>query len=58
MPVQEFIDCVIVINNYLEEFLPTIVGRNSNKLLDDELLDLLDIRIPTKWQQQMQVKNF
>ena len=58
MPVQDYIAQVIEINNYLEEFPPTIVGRNATKLPDNELLDLLEFRIPIKWQQQMQVQNF
>ena len=58
MPMQEYIAQVIKINDYLKEFLPTIVGRNATKLLEEELLDLLEFRIPIKWQRQMQVQNF
>ena len=58
MPVPEHIAQVIKINNYLEEFLPTMLGGNATKLPDNELLDLLDFGTPTKWQQQMQVQNF
>ena len=39
---------VIEINDYLEEFLPVIVGRNSTKLPDNKLLDLLEFGIPIK----------
>ena len=53
MRVQEYIARVIKINNYLKEFLPTIVGRNATKLPDDELLDLLECGIPIKWQRQI-----
>ena len=58
MPVQEYIAQVIKINKYLEEFLPTIVVGNATKLPVNELLDLLEFRIPIKWQRQMQVQNF
>ena len=53
MWVQDYIACVIKINNYLEEFPPVIAGRNDTKLPDNKLLDLLDFRIPIKWQRQM-----
>ena len=39
MPVQEYIACMIEINNYLKELLPTIEVRNVTKLPDYELLD-------------------
>ena len=58
MPVHDYIARVIEINNYLAEFPPTIVGRNATKLPDDKLLNLLEFRIPIKWQRQMQVKDF
>ena len=58
MLVQDYISWVIKINNYLAEFPPTIVGRNATKLPDKELLDLLEFRIPIKWQRQMQLQNF
>ena len=58
MPVQDYIARVIEINNYREEFLPVITGRNATKLPGDELLDLLEFRIPIKWQRQLQVQNF
>ena len=38
--------CVIKINDYLKEFLPVIVGGNATKLSENELLDLLEFRIP------------
>ena len=58
MPVQEYIACVIEINNYLEEFPPLITGGNATKLPYNELLDLLEFGIPIKWQRQIQVQNF
>ena len=58
MLVRDYITWVIEINNYLEEFLPTIVGRNATKLPDNEILDLLEFGIPIKWQRQMQAQNF
>ena len=45
MPVQEYIAQVIKINDYLEEFRPTIVGGNATKLPDNDLLDLLEFGI-------------
>ena len=50
MLVQEYIARVIEINNYLEEFLPTIIGGNSIKLSDNKLLDLREFGISIKWQ--------
>ena len=35
IPVQEYIARVIKINDYLKEFPPTIVGRNTTKLPDN-----------------------
>ena len=58
MQVRDYIARVIEINDYLEEFPPTTVNGNATKLPDDELLDLLEFRIPIKWQRQMQVQNF
>ena len=58
MPVRDYIARVIEINDYLIEFPPTVVGGDSTKLPDDELLDLLEFGIPIKWQRQMQVQNF
>ena len=58
IPVQDYISCVIEINNYLEVFLPVIAGRNATKLPDNELQDLLEFGIPIKWQQQILVQNF
>ena len=57
MLVQDYIARMIKINDYLEEFPPVIAGRNSTKLPDNELLDLLEFGIPIKWQQKMQVQN-
>ena len=58
MLVRDYIARVIKINNYLKEFPSVIIGRNATKLLDDNLLDLLEFRIPIKWQQKIQVQNF
>ena len=57
MPVQDYIARIIEINDYLTEFPPTIVGGDAVKLLDNELLDLLEFGILIKWQRQMQVQN-
>ena len=58
MLVQDYIAQVTEINNYLTKFPPVTQGRNSIKLLDDKLLDLLDFGTPLKWQRQIQVQNF
>ena len=50
MLVQDYIDHMININDYLKEFPPVIVGGNATKLPGNELLDLLEFRIPIKWQ--------
>ena len=49
---------MIEINDYLTEFPPTVVGGDSTKIVDDELLDLLEFRILISWQRQMQIQNF
>ena len=58
MLVQDYIACMIKINDYLEEFLLVIAGGNATKLLHTEPLDLQEYVIPIKWQRQMQVQNF
>ena len=56
--VQEYIACVIKINDYLKEFLPVIVGRNATKIPDNKLLEILEFGIPIKWQEKIQFQNF
>ena len=58
MPVRDYITRVIEINDYLTESPPTIIGGDAIKLPDNELLDLLEFRIPIKCQRQIQVQNF
>ena len=58
MLVHKHIACVIEINNYLKDFPPAIVGGNTTKIPDNELMDLLEFGIPIKWQHKIQVQNF
>ena len=51
--VQDYIACMIEINDCLEAFPPVTAGRNSTKLPD-----LLEFRIPIKRQRQIQFQNF
>ena len=58
MPVHDYTASVTELTNYLKDFSPVTVDRNTTKLPDNKLLDLLDFRIPINWQQQMHVQNF
>eukprot|EP00957_Ditylum_brightwellii_P024400 1842166-Ditylum_brightwellii.AAC.1 len=55
--VHKWIARVIKLNNYLTEF-PTLTGIEANKLEDEEILDVLENRIPTFWLFQMDKEGF
>ena len=37
---------------------PKVIGRKSEKLPNDKLLELLKFRIPLKWRNQLHLQNF
>eukprot|EP00957_Ditylum_brightwellii_P001254 98131-Ditylum_brightwellii.AAC.2 len=49
---HKWIARVIRLNNYLMEF-PTPTGIVAKKLEDEEILEVLENRIPTSWKFQM-----
>ena len=49
MCIKEYVARVVNINNYLLQFLPSVPTGNSEKLPNDELLELLEFGIPLKW---------
>ena len=42
----------------VQDYIAQVTEINNTKLPDNEILDLLEFRIPIKWQRQMQVQNF
>ena len=58
MGIKEYLTRVVTINNYLPQFPPSVPLENSKKLLNKELLELLEFGIPLKWRNQMHLQNF
>ena len=56
--IKKYAARVVEINEYLPQFPPKIIGRNSEKLPDNKLLELLKFGIPLKWRNQLHLQNF
>eukprot|EP00957_Ditylum_brightwellii_P158147 12037455-Ditylum_brightwellii.AAC.1 len=57
VPARKWIARVIKLNNYLTEFL-TPTGVKARKMDQDEILEVLENRIPTLWKFQMGNEGF
>jgi hypothetical protein len=55
--VCKWIAIIIKLNNYLTEF-PTPIGIVTKKLEDEEILEVLENKIPTSWKFQMDKEGF
>eukprot|EP00957_Ditylum_brightwellii_P167351 12740125-Ditylum_brightwellii.AAC.1 len=55
--VCKWIANVIKLNNYLVKF-PTPTGIVAKKLEEEEILEVLENRIPTSWKFQMDKESF
>eukprot|EP00957_Ditylum_brightwellii_P090997 6928726-Ditylum_brightwellii.AAC.2 len=55
--VHKWIAWVVKLNNYLTEF-PTLTANEARKLEMEEILEVLENRIPTSWKFQMDKEGF
>ena len=46
--IKRYVARMVEINKYLPQFPPKVIGKNSEKLPDNELLELLEFGIPLK----------
>ena len=57
MPVRDYIPPrVTKISNYLTKSPPVIAGKNTTKLTDKKLAELLEFEIPIKWKRKCRFK--
>ena len=55
MTIREYATRINKLNAYLEKFPP---NKKNQRLDDDEVLDLLEFRVPCSWQNQMTLQGF
>eukprot|EP00957_Ditylum_brightwellii_P198869 15158181-Ditylum_brightwellii.AAC.1 len=55
--VKEWVARVLELNSYLKDF-PTTNGNPTQPLDADELLDILEYRVPASWRREFTVQGF
>eukprot|EP00957_Ditylum_brightwellii_P096632 7359812-Ditylum_brightwellii.AAC.1 len=55
--VKEWVDCVRELNRYLKDF-PAYNGNPTQPLNADELLDILEFRVPSSWRREFTAQGF
>ena len=56
--IKKYVARVVEINEYLVQFPPKTIIRNSNKIPEDKLLELLNFGIPLKWRNHLHLQNY
>jgi len=57
MKTRDYVNRVLELNGYLTEF-PTPNNNQANKLEDDEIMDILEFSLPSRWRSTMVLQGF
>ena len=57
MKTRDYVNRVLELNGYLTEF-PTSNNNQANKLEDDEIMDILEFSLPSRWRSTMVLQGF